>query len=89
MYKLSWFQRVVLKRTIETLKAIAKTGNQWRAADRLFLDGGAEGDVWWARKAGFIEPAGHKGYVLIGKPHDMVRLTALGVHVVDENDKNA
>lgn len=88
MAKLTWFQRLVLKRTRPTLKAIAFTGNQWRAADRLFFDGGSESQVWLARRAGFIEPTGRKGFVLIGAPHDMVKLTDLGVSLVNGGHTN-
>lgn len=76
------YRQHALEKTRKTLEAIAYTGNQWRAADRLWIDGGSAHHVSTARRAGFIEPKGIKGYVLIGRPHDMVKLTPLGLSAI-------
>jgi hypothetical protein len=83
--KLTRFQKFILPRVMCTLKAIAKTGNQYRSSDRLWLDGGEHKHVFWARKAGFIEPKGVKGYVVVGSSLDMVKLTSLGLEMVAKN----
>ena len=68
-----------------TLRAIAKTGNKYRARERLFLDGGNGGwPVTIGRWMGFIERKTCRGHYLIGGGSDMVKLTEKGLSEVSK-----
>lgn len=72
----------LIKCIYPTLRAIAVTDNQWRARERLFMDGGSGGwSVTIGRWLGLIEPKGRLGYCVVGGNHDMVKLTDEGVRV--------
>lgn len=77
-----------IARCMPTLRAFlfdgGKYADQYRAADRIFIDGGDPSHIPALVKLGLVEIRDRPGYVLIGAPHVMVRITAAGVAAAQE-----